>query len=73
MRHPKDYDIKVKGITKPFRTPLSSITDFVCFVDYVTRFATREIAFGTEGKAVDEEKEDEEMSDLGSFSDADDE
>ena len=43
------------------------------FVDYVTRFATREIAFGTEGKAADEEKEDEEMSDLGSFSDADDE
>ncbi|KAL5530145.1 UBC8 [Sanghuangporus sanghuang] len=54
MRHPKDYDAKVK--------------------DYVQRYATKEAADAADGKpsATDEEQEeDAEMSDIGSFSDPD--
>ena len=43
------------------------------FIDYVQRFASKEAAGWANGKAAEEEKEDEEMSDIGSFSDHDDE
>ena len=42
--------------------------------DYVQRYATKEAADAADGKAAtEEEEEDAEMSDIGSFSDPDDE
>ncbi|KAF8592333.1 hypothetical protein K439DRAFT_1625731 [Ramaria rubella] len=52
MRHPKEYEQKVK--------------------DYVQRFATKEAADAT-GGAEDDDDKDEELSDIGSFSDGDNE
>lgn len=66
MRHPKEYDVKVKGqclfVGRVGKQWLSGITE------YVQRFATKEAA----DAAVDgqDEDEDEEMSDIGSISDA---
>lgn len=66
MRHPKEYDVKVKGqclfVGWVGKQWLSGITE------YVQRFATKEAA----DAAVDgqDEDEDEEMSDIGSISDA---
>ena len=46
----------------------------VRMTDYVQRYATKEAADAADGKATaEEEEEDAEMSDLGSFSDPDDE
>lgn len=41
------------------------------FIDYVLRFATKEAADATGGAEEDDDK-DEELSDIGSFSDGDD-
>ena len=66
MRHPKEYDAKVKG----------SSGRFVChqfltsLAEYVQRFATKEAAdAATDGN--DEDDQDEEMSDVGSLSEGD--
>ena len=72
MRHPKDYDAKVKGnylIILASAWPSLSTR----LADYVQRFGSKEAAGWPNGKAAEEEKEDEEMSDIGSFSDHDDE
>lgn len=48
-------------------------TKLVVCVDYVQRYATKEAADAADGKgAAEEEDEDAEMSDIGSFSDHDD-
>lgn len=68
MRHPKEYEAKVKGAFLTFTSP-TSCADFEC-VEYVQRFATKEAA----DAAANEEEEDgdEEMSDIGSISDDED-
>lgn len=65
MRHPKEYDAKVKGQClcsgSSRKQWLSGVTE------YVQRFATKEAAdAATDGQ---DEDEDEEMSDIGSISD----
>lgn len=69
MRHPKEYEQKVKGMIK------AVFPDFVLLIanlDYVQRFATKEAADATGGGEEDDDKE-EELSDIGSFSDRGDE
>jgi len=70
MRHPSEYDAKVKGKHGVFtRAPRGLLTRVS---EYVQRFATKEAADAAAGKAGDdEEDEDEEMSDIGSISDDD--
>ena len=72
MRHPKEYEIKVKGpywkLSLPARSGLNK------HVEYVQRWATKEAADhagDSKGKASEEEEEeaDEVMSDVGSISD----
>lgn len=65
MRHPKEYEAKVKGTFKVYyRVFRSSCSD----AEYVQRFATKEAADAATDKN-DEEDQDEEMSDIGSISD----
>ena len=68
MRHPAEYDGKVKGELNVFFTRESR---FDCkFLEYVQRFATKEAADAAAGKTGDEdEDEDEDMSDIGSITD----
>lgn len=70
MRHPQEYEQKVKGI---YNSPLSLLYLFISFVDYVQRYATKEMADAAAGQSKDEDDkdEDEELSDVGSFSDND--
>lgn len=65
MRHPKEYDAKVKGQCLFIGRVGKAMTGIT---EYVQRFATKEAA----DAAVDgqDEDEDEEMSDIGSISDA---
>lgn len=65
MRHPKEYEAKVKGecFVLTHVTQCSS-----CTVEYVNRFATKEAADAATDSG-DKEDEDEEMSDIGSISD----
>jgi ubiquitin-conjugating enzyme E2 H len=69
MRHPKEYEAKVKGMHNiALIFPCLVLTD--CYVEYVQRFATKEAA----DAAIDgneDEDEDHEMSELGSISDDD--
>jgi ubiquitin-conjugating enzyme E2 H len=68
MRHPTEYDAKVKGDVTSCRNlslPLMS-----CPVEYVQRFATKEAADAADGQ--DEADEDDEMSDMDPLSDDDD-
>jgi len=63
MRHPKEYDAKVKGRSchPAFHQSLTRLAE------YVQRFATKEAAdAATDGN--DEDDQDEEMSDVGSLS-----
>ena len=69
MRHPKEYEQKVKGRFRIF----DSHSLLSCpYLDYVQRFATKEAADATGGGEEDDDK-DEELSDIGSFSDGGDE
>lgn len=70
MRHPAEYDTKVKG--KPKKCLRASPNSTKGVLEYVQRFATKEAADAAAGKTGDEEEnEDEEMSDVGSISDDD--
>lgn len=72
MRHPKEYDAKVKG-KSPFRS-LCLFGVFSSFfgvsscraIEYVQRFATKEAADNAAGG--EEEEPEAEMSDIGSIS-----
>lgn len=72
MRHPKEYDAKVKG-KPPSRTlclfrvfsSFSGVSS-CCAIEYVQRFATMEAADNAAGG--EEEEPDAEMSDIGSIS-----
>ena len=67
MRHPKEYDAKVKGSSCHPCIPPESLTRVA---EYVQRFATKEAAdAATDGN--DEDDQDEEMSDVGSLSEGD--
>jgi ubiquitin-conjugating enzyme E2 H len=70
MRHPAEYDAKVKGEQKLFvRARRLSMPNIL---EYVQRFATKEAADAAAGKTGDEEEDqDEEMSDVGSISEGD--
>jgi ubiquitin-conjugating enzyme E2 H len=69
MRHPKEYEAKVKGKFCPTATPLYlPLTPNL--PEYVQRFATKEAADAADAK--EDEDENEEMSDIGSISDDDD-
>lgn len=64
MRHPKEYEAKVKGACDPLPSQELTSTNEP---EYVQRFATKEAAdVAADGK---EDEEDEEMSDVGSISD----
>jgi ubiquitin-conjugating enzyme E2 H len=66
MRHPKEYDVKVKGeLDADIRHRFKSIR----FAEYVHRFATKEAADAATESNEDDDVEDEEMSDIGSISD----
>lgn len=67
MRHPKEYDAKVKGTSAP-RGCLWQY-GLLRHSEYVQRFATKEAVDAADGK--DDKDEDEEMSDIGSISDDD--
>lgn len=67
MRHPKEYEQKVKGMSLVINPYLIFLTPPI---DYVQRFATKEAADATGGAEEDDDKE-EELSDIGSFSDQD--
>jgi len=67
MRHPKEYESKIKGTSCARSEPEASI--YVDYPEYVQRFATRDAADAADGK--DDKDEDEEMSDIGSISDND--
>lgn len=66
MRHPKEYEVKVKGEypqcwSMPYRF-------LIVLPEYVQRYATKEAAdAATDGN--EEEEEEEIMSDVGSISD----
>ena len=68
IKHPKDYELKVKGEWKHIYSVLGLIG-----VDYVNRYATKEAAeastSGGKGEGGEEEEEEIEMSDVGSLSD----
>jgi hypothetical protein len=65
MRHPKEYEGKVKGATWPRLHAWQTLTKD--YPEYVQRFATKEAAdAATDGNDDDA---DEEMSDMGSISD----
>lgn len=68
MRHPAEYDTKVKGELN--RSPRASSTDLIAnILEYVQRFATKEAADAAAGKmGDDDDDQDEEMSDVGSIS-----
>lgn len=66
MRHPKEYDAKVKGAHIWLFGGLA--TD-MSYPEYVQRFATKEALDGDDNK--DNKDEDEEMSDIGSISEDD--
>ena len=62
MRHPKEYEMKVKGVYLPLSGNNSTHSKRT---DYVQRFATKEAATANDK----DDDEDEEMSDVGSISD----
>lgn len=67
MRHPAEYDNKVKGKLNTFSR--AGPGPIVNILEYVQRFATKEAADAAAGKTGDEEEDqDEEMSDVGSIS-----
>jgi ubiquitin-conjugating enzyme E2 H len=64
MRHPKEYEAKVKGkIVSSYRRPECNVHSCP---EYVQRFATKDIMDAAEDGNEDEA--DEEMSDIGSIS-----
>ena len=68
MRHPAEYETKVKGKLNIFSPVIPE--SIVVILEYVQRFATKEAADAAAGKTGDEEEDrDEEMSDVGSISD----
>jgi len=62
MRHPKEYEIKVKG--EVYRGHQDQNYELMFLAEYVQRFATKE-AIEAASKSEEEEK-DEEMSEVGS-------
>ena len=72
MREPKLYEAKVKG--QPFSVLLlyPKYAHLELFTEYVTKYATKQAA-DEAGGSDDEDEEVEEMSDVGSLSDHDDE
>lgn len=64
MRHPKEYETKVKG--KLLFHPSHSIHIAHPSLEYVKRFATQDVIDATTDG--NEEEADEEMSDIGSIS-----
>lgn len=70
MRHPAEYEAKVKG--KLNRFSHSSSGPITNPLEYVQRFATKEAADAAATKTGDDdEDQDEDMSDVGSISDDD--
>lgn len=69
MRHPKEYEAKVKGKCPDpsHRTSHRNTPNSSSLSEYVQRFATKEAADAAADGS--DEDEDEEMSDLGSISD----
>lgn len=67
MRHPKEYEAKVKGKSLSPFTPFCSHR-FTPMLEYVQRYATKEAADAAMDDKDDDDK-DEEMSDIGSISD----
>lgn len=77
MRHPKEYEVKVKGatfeliwISAPSFTLKYHLSRVIVCPEYVQRFATKEAADAAMDK--EDEDEDEEMSDIGSISEDED-
>jgi ubiquitin-conjugating enzyme E2 H len=70
MRHPKEYEAKVKGKQDIFAR---RSCDFMAnILEYVQRFATKEAADAAAGNTGDDDvDQDEEMSDVGSISEDD--
>lgn len=69
MRHPKEYDAKVKGMLQNFNLRAQN-TCVMGYTEYVRLYATLEEIEKVEAKQ-EEEEEDQEMSDIGSLSDED--
>lgn len=67
MRHPKDYDMKVRGEFLMFCVVVLFFASNI-ITDYVRLYATLEEIDKVKGKQEDED-EDQEMSDVGSLSD----
>jgi ubiquitin-conjugating enzyme E2 H len=67
MRHPKEYEGKVKGATIFMRGLQVLMSNYT---EYVQRFATKEAADAATGGNNNDDA-DEEMSDMGSISDDD--
>lgn len=68
MRHPKEYESKVKGTSTSTITYIKNVTEH--HTEYVRRWATKEAADSAGGGNGDEEEDaDEVMSDVGSISD----
>ena len=67
MRHPKEYESKVKGEHHGYQLRTANSRNGL---EYVQRFATKEAAdAATDGN--DDDDQDEEMSDVGSLDDDD--
>jgi ubiquitin-conjugating enzyme E2 H len=63
MRHPKEYEAKVKGKIISYRRTGCNVHSYS---EYVQRFATKDIMDAAEDG--NEDDADEEMSDIGSIS-----
>lgn len=68
MRHPKEYEVKVKGSKTHKLDSCSALLTLFFYLEYVQRFATKEAADAADGKEEDDD-EDAVMSDVGSISD----
>jgi ubiquitin-conjugating enzyme E2 H len=68
MRHPKEYDAKVKGNNSNVYH-YRGVNSYAFPAEYVQRFATKEAADAADGQ--DDDDVDEEMSDIGSISEDD--
>jgi ubiquitin-conjugating enzyme E2 H len=66
MRHPKEYDAKVKGTSPSTSRPRPSGNS--AHTEYVQRFATKEAADAATDGNDDGDQEDDAMSDIGSMS-----
>ena len=66
MRHPEEYETKVKGESSRHARTVDGNLSKLC-LEYVKRYATKEAADALSSDKT--EDEDEEMSDIGSISD----